>query len=106
VAADYYLRELDLMAGKGKLEPVMVYEILEMHDGALSPEKRETLGHYNLGLAAYQRKDWELAAEYFQAALESDPNDGPSGVYLDRARECIANPPPADWDFVVRRQVK
>ena len=106
VAADYYLRELDLMAVKGKLEPVRVYEILEMHDGELSPEKRETLGHYNLGLAAYQRKDWELAAEYFQAALESDPNDGPSGVYLDRARECIANPPPADWDFVVRRQVK
>lgn len=106
VAADYYLRELDLLAVKGKLEPVRVYEILEMHDGELSPEKRETLGHYNLGLAAYQRKDWELAVEYFQAARESDPNDGPSGVYLDRARECIANPPPADWDFVVRRQVK
>ena len=106
VASDYYLRELDLLAVKGKHEPVRVYEILEMHDGELSPLKREVLGHYNLGLAAYQRKDWELAVEYFQAALDSDPHDGPSRVYLDRARECIANPPPADWDFVVRRQVK
>lgn len=106
LAADYFLRELDLLAVKGKLEPVRVYEILEMHDGEISPPKRETLSHYNQGLAAYQRRDWELAAEYFQAALESDPGDGPSRVYLERTRECIADPPPADWDFVVRRQVK
>jgi tetratricopeptide (TPR) repeat protein len=83
-----------------------VYEILEMHDGELTPQKLEVLGHYNLGLAAYQRRDWELAAEYFQAALATDPTDGPSEVYLDRSLDCIANPPPADWDFVVRRQVK
>jgi len=106
LAADYYLRELDLLAVMGRLEPVRVYEILEMHDGELSSTKREVLGHYNLGLAAYQRRDWELAAEYFQAALNSDSGDGPSRVYLDRARDWIANPPPADWDFVVHRQVK
>ncbi len=104
--AEYYLRELDLLAVKGKLEPVRVYEILEMQGGDLTREQQESLSHYNTGLAAYQRRDWELAARYFQAALDSNPQDGPAGVYLERARDCIANPPPADWDFVVRRQVK
>ncbi len=106
VAADYYLRELDFMAVKGKNLPVLVYEILEMQDGVLPESKREALSHFNHGLAAYQRRDWELAVRYFQAAMDSDPEDGPSRVYLERARECIANPPPADWDFVVRRKVK
>ncbi len=106
VAADYYLRELDLLAVKGKTLPVRVYEILGMSNGTLPEPKREALIHFNSGLAAYQRRDWELGARYFQAALASDPQDGPSKVYLERALDCIANPPPADWDFVVRRKVK
>jgi adenylate cyclase len=103
---EYFVRELDLLAVKGKSEPVRVFEILETRDGHLSPEKREALEQYDRGLSAYKGRDWVLAAEYFQAALEADPEDGPSQVYLARARECIATPPPADWDFVVRRQVK
>lgn len=106
VASDYYLRELDLMAVKGKSRPVRVYEVLETRDRELSESRRDVLIHYNQGLAAYHRRDWPMAAEYFQAALSADPDDGPSRVYLDRARECIANPPPTDWDFVVRRTVK
>lgn len=104
--SDYRLRELDLLAVVGKEEPVTVYEVVEFAGAAIALEKEEALQHYEAGLSAYRNRDWELAAQYFGAATESDPEDGPSKVYLDRARQYIATPPPTDWDFVVRRTKK
>jgi adenylate cyclase len=105
-AAAFRYRELDLIAVKGKLQPVTVYEILETADTAFPEDREEALRHYEAGLVAYKHRDWELAATYFEAALAADPEDGPSEVYLDRCRENVASPPPADWDFVVRRTEK
>ena len=99
-------RELDLIAVKGKLQPVTVYELLEMADTPLPEHREQTLRHYDAGLVAYKHRDWELAATYFEAALASDPDDGPSEVYQERCRENVAQLPPADWDFVVRRTSK
>jgi adenylate cyclase len=102
----FRLRELDFIAVKGKVEPVPVYELIEMAGAELAPHKEETLTHYDAGMVAYKHMDWELASTYFEAALAADATDGPSKVYLERSRENIADPPPADWDFVVRRTVK
>ena len=102
----YRLRELDLVAVKGKTQPVKVYELLGFSDEVLAPQREEALEHYARGMEAYHRRDWELAERYFGAALEADPSDGPSRVYLERARNYSTEPPPADWDFVVRRNVK
>jgi adenylate cyclase len=102
----YRYRELDLITVKGKLKPVVVYEIIEMADAPLPEARDQALRHYDSGLVAYKRRDWELAATYFQAAVGADPQDGPSHLYLERCRENIASPPPADWDFVVRRTTK
>jgi adenylate cyclase len=105
-AKAFRYRELDLIAVKGKVEPVKVYEILEMAGVAL-PEAREgALRHYEVGLKAYKSRDWKGAAAAFQAALASDPTDGPSRVYLERSTEWMASPPAPDWDFVVRRTQK
>jgi adenylate cyclase len=102
----YRFRELDLVAVKGKEEPVKVYEILELAGAELPPHKEKALKQYEAGWRAYRNRDWELAAEYFRAALAADPEDGPSSVYLGRATEYTASPPSADWDFVVRRTTK
>ena len=105
-AENYRLRELDFMTVVGKEQPVKVYEVLELADGAIAPEKEEALRHYASGMSAYRNRDWELAEQYFAAAVEADPEDGPSRLYLDRSRQCIVEPPPADWDFIVRRTKK
>ncbi|NJD18401.1 MAG: adenylate/guanylate cyclase domain-containing protein [Gemmatimonadetes bacterium] len=105
-AAAFRFRELDLIAVKGKVEPVKVYEILEMAGVALPAHREEAIGHYEAGLRAYKRREWEEAARSFQAALDADADDGPAAVYLARAIEYAAAPPPADWDFVVRRTQK
>lgn len=105
-ASAFRVRELDLIAVKGKVEPVKVYEVLELAGVALPAHREEAVSRYEAGLAAYKARDWRGAAKHFQAALEADPDDGPSAVYLGRAEEYATAPPPEDWDFVVRRTEK
>jgi adenylate cyclase len=100
------VRELDLLAVYGKKEPIRVFELIGSANEGLSETRREALKHYEQGLSAFRRRDFELALQYFRAALESDPGDGPSALYVERCEEYMVNPPPADWDFVERRQVK
>lgn len=100
------VRELDLLAVYGKKEPIRVFELLGMADEDLGAERTELLELYSKGLDAFRSRDFELAMQYFKAALEIDPGDGPSALYQERCEEYMVNPPPADWDFVERRQVK
>jgi len=100
------VRELDLLAVYGKSEPMRVYELLGMAEAVLAENKREALEHYRLGLETFRRRDFELALQYFRAALDAHPGDTPSALYLARCEEYAIHPPPADWDFVERRQVK
>jgi adenylate cyclase len=99
------VRELDMLAVYGKQEPVRVFELIALAGEDIG-EMQELLEHYNHGIDAFRRRDFELALQYFKAALEVNENDGPSALYIERCEDYITDPPPADWDFVERRQVK
>jgi len=66
----------------------------------LSVEKQELLKYYNLGLAAYKQRKWDDAIRSFEMALKLYPSDGPSELYLGRAKTFRETPPPEDWDGV------
>ena len=83
-----------------------VYEVLELAGVEFSEEKEEMLRQYDAGMKAYKNHDWAGAMQCFQAGLESVSDDGPSRLYVDRSKEHASDPPPPDWDFVVRRTVK
>lgn len=102
----FRIRELDYIAVKGKLRPVTVFEVIELAGVDLGPEREATIALFDQGMKRYRGHEWAAAAEDFRAALESDPKDGPSRVYLERSEANAADPPPTDWDFVVRRSVK
>ena len=92
-------RFIDLVAVKGKNEPVEVFELIR----SVSPfagDAGEALRAYNAGIEAYRERDWLLAAARFQEALRFAPNDGPSALYLERCQRLMEDPPPADWDGV------
>jgi hypothetical protein len=57
-------------------------------------------------MAEYKQHRWAAAKAHFLAALEVWPDDGPSRLYAERCEGHESNPPPPDWDFVVRRQEK
>ena len=72
----------------------------------ISKEKEEILQFYNLGLTAYKQRKWSESAKAFEQALKLDPDDGPSAVYLDRAKTYQEHPPPDDWDGVFEMKTK
>jgi adenylate cyclase len=98
-------RELDLLAVYGKEEPIPVFELVALAGEELG-ERAELIGRFEEGVAAYRNRDFELAMQYFQAAAEVDPGDGPTQLYMKRCEEYMVNPPPTEWDAVERRQVK
>ncbi|MGQ0815929.1 MAG: CHASE2 domain-containing protein [Gemmatimonadota bacterium] len=77
--SDIQVRELDMLAVYGKKEPVRVYELLAMR-GEPTSLSSELLEQYNKGLAAFRNRDFELALQYFKAAVELDERDGPSSL--------------------------
>lgn len=66
----------------------------------LSREKEELLKYYNLGLASYKQRKWDEAIRSFEMALKLYPGDGPSELYLERAKTFQLTPPAEDWDGV------
>ena len=95
-------RKLDEIQVMGKEVPVTAYEIME-RKGELSDQKAQVLKFYNRGLAFYERFEFAEAQKIFESALEADPRDGPSALYVDRCEDFAVNPPE---DLVFRAQSK
>lgn len=72
----------------------------------ITKEKKELLRLYNLGLSAYKQRNWGEAVSYFEEALKVYPADGPSEIYLERARNYMDTPPDDDWDGVFTMTTK
>jgi adenylate cyclase len=92
-------RFLDLVAVKGRAEPVRVYELVA-RAGETPPERRELLARYDHGVALYQARRWAEATALFEELAAAAPDDGPVALYRRRARELLVDPPGSDWDGV------
>jgi adenylate cyclase len=97
---EFQARELDLIAVKGKTEPVRIYELLEEIKNPLSPDKQAFLRKYLDGINQYREKNWEKAIASFEEALAIINTDFPAKLYIERCRHFLQNPPPQDWNGV------
>ena len=66
----------------------------------ITEEKKKILELFAEGRKFYKLMQFEQAKQRFVDALEIDPEDGPSKVYLARCKHYIDSPPPDDWDGV------
>jgi len=99
-------RELDMLVVAGKTEPIRVYELLELVENGLTPEREEFRERYERGLALYRKRAWNEAIAEFARALVIVPGDFPCQLYIERSREYLASPPPDDWNGVSFLQTK
>jgi adenylate cyclase len=95
----FVVRMLDLVAVKGKAQPVAVYELIG-RPGQFGRFTPELLAAYERGIQLYRAQEFEDAAVVFSEVLEHVPNDGPCMMYLERCQDLVAAPPPQDWDGV------
>ncbi len=96
----YYAREIDLVVVKGKTEPVSIYEILDYHTEQTFPNMMELLNHFKHGLVQYRKGDWDKAITAFKEALDLNPEDKLSKLYIDRCGHLKKQPPKEDWNGV------
>jgi len=80
---------------KGFEKSVKVHELVGSLDQAeVSRSLHEVFAQ---GLNFFQQKDFTMAQAAFRAALEINPNDGPTQFYLKSISEMRDRPLPSDW---------
>jgi adenylate cyclase len=87
------VREIDLLAVKGKDRPVRVYEAVGFEENA-TDELRHDLDTFARGLALYRDRRFRDALRIFDGLAGDDV----AQVYVNRCRKFTANPPDAEWD--------
>ena len=106
VTDDQVLREIDLITVKGSHQPVSVFEALDYHTEETFPNLPQTLETFEEGMRFYRSRQWKRSLECFRAALDLNPKDSVSRIYVERCRQCLETPPPPDWDGVWRMTEK
>ena len=95
VASRFICRPVDLVRVKGKSQPVEVFTVLGPREMTVPPG----LDHFAAGMASYREGRFGDARLLFEQAASSGMDDYLTGVFLQRSRNLIANPPD-DWDGV------
>jgi len=98
-AAGYAIivRRLDRVAVYGRTGGLAIYELLDMA-ADVGPKAPEWVRTYEAGLAAYEARYWSEAIGLFETTTTlRGGTDRPSQILIERCRDSIANPPPADW---------
>jgi len=107
VRDDVLVRELDLLAVKGKHQGVRVYELLGIKgEDVLSEQQYRMLDQFQQGLMAYRAQRWVEAIDAFGRGLDALPDDGPCKTYIERCEYFQFHPPGEDWDGVFRLKTK
>jgi adenylate cyclase len=96
----FVVRELGLIAVKGKEHPVRIYELLAELDTA-PEELRQWAGEYRRAMELFHARQWQEALEAFEALMAGQPQDAPAARYREWCRECLASPPlTGDWNVI------
>jgi len=98
VAGHVIARELDVLIVAGRTEPIRVYELIGMANGAVATDHLDLVECFTKGLALYRKRQWLPAIEEFERTLRYFPHDYPSELYIERSKLYLDSPPPDDWD--------
>jgi adenylate cyclase len=97
VADEFLVRELDTVRVKGRVQPVIIYELVGLKQENVIPA---WLSLFASGRAAYLARQWEEAADRFEEVLRLKPGDTPATLYLRRCHAYHRYPPAPDWQGV------
>lgn len=104
VKEDFTCREIDWVRVKGKTKPVKIFELLK--EGPLTGNSATHLEVYNAAYIHYRNQSWLEAQELFSKALDLNPLDEVSRLFLSRCANYIDSPPDTGWDGVFEMKTK
>jgi adenylate cyclase len=101
---DFLFRDLDIIRVKGKVEPVMIYELLgkrsELQQNGKLEDLQLRLKDFAAARELYRQRDWLGAQLAFQKMLDRWPGEGPARTYWKRCQDYLFEEPPLTWDGV------
>jgi class 3 adenylate cyclase len=86
----YYLRRLQKVRVKGKLEPVQIYECFNVDPDEQIEKKLQTLDKYEEAIHLMHNKNFTDAILLFQEIYSSNPNDFVVKIYLEKLKNQIS----------------
>jgi len=92
----FITRKLDEIYVVGKQKPITIYELIGY---AEDNRMREAVAQYEKGLDAYRQQQWDEAAAFFNAAVNLQPEDGPSLAMSKRCEE-FKRKLPSGWNGI------
>lgn len=98
VASQFVCGDLDRIRVKGKLQPVTIYELLDLTENRQLSEPLPQ--EFSNAMNAYREPDWDEAAAQFGSLLAAFPNDGPTQIFLRRALDFRDQAAEPGWDGV------
>jgi adenylate cyclase len=95
----FQLRKLDTVRVIGKDMHVSIFELMAQKEGC-DPKLPALAAFFESGIENYRQRNWSFALKCFQEALEINPDDRPSRVYINRIEAFRKSPPPDDWEGI------
>ncbi|MBW2972228.1 CHASE2 domain-containing protein, partial [Candidatus Woesearchaeota archaeon] len=96
----FLVRKLDLVAVKGKKEPIVIYELVSKKEDA-EEWYTDVIKHFEKGLEHYFKQKWSDAIKEFQQANKiREGGDPPSMAFIERCEHFRKHTPGKGWDGV------
>jgi PAS domain S-box-containing protein len=83
---------------KGKVDPVVIIEILNGNSQEIIDLKLSTKMDFEFGIILYQSGDYKNAKEAFQKVLSKNPNDKTAEAYLNNSKYFEIHGAPSEWE--------
>lgn len=98
-------RVLDLVAVKGKSEPVKVYELIAKKND-IDANQEKFINLCTEGFVNYTEKNFREAIAIYTEAMSLYPDDKLVKIYINRCNEYLTHPPEENWDGVFIMKTK
>ncbi len=104
-APEYIYREIDRVRVKGKLLPVIIYEVVGERR-AVGDEELARLKQWDQFLKLYRAQHWKSASRVLENLREQEPGRKLYALYAERIEAFQVDPPEQDWDGVYTHETK
>ena len=96
------IREIDLVAVKGKEDACTIYEVYEADSDEEKDYKLRTKDIIKTGIQRYKSRKFKEALKYFKEAAAISKEDIIPKLYIQRCINYIKNPPQPNWNGVFK----
>ncbi len=104
-APEFVYREVDRVRVKGKLLPVVIYEVLA-EQGKVPDDELARVKQWEQFLKLYRAQHWDQAGKVLASLREADPERKLYDIYEVRIAQFRLDPPGKDWDGVFTHESK